>query len=291
MIEIISNATSANIACGFDCFGISLNIANSFKFEEYDDAVIVNNYADTVRNRENLIIQSLYRTLDVLGKKIKGVKLDVKTGIPLSRGLGSSASCISAGVLAGYLLTGCKPDFDEIFDISCIIEGHPDNLAPNIFGGARMSFCSDGNYYQTDFDIPDRYTFLAVIPDYTLSTQKSRNVLPSSYSREDAVFNISRAAMLIKAFYAADDELLAVALDDKIHQPYRFPLIKDYENIRKTCLKNGALGTYLSGAGPTVMAICSDKSKAAKISEELSSHALNCIITAVNKEPIKYTFS
>ena len=215
----------------------------------------------------------------------------VKTGIPLSRGLGSSASCISAGVLAGYLLTGCKPDFDEIFDISCIIEGHPDNLAPNIFGGARMSFCSDGNYYQTDFDIPDRYTFLAVIPDYTLSTQKSRNVLPSSYSREDAVFNISRAAMLIKAFYAADDELLAVALDDKIHQPYRFPLIKDYENISKTCLKNGALGTYLSGAGPTVMAICSDKSKAAKISEELSSHALNCIITAVNKEPIKYTFS
>ncbi len=289
MIEITSNATSANLACGFDCFGISLSMANTFKFEEFDDAIIVNNYADTIRNKENLVIQSLYHTLDVLGKKLKGVRLDIKTGIPLSRGLGSSASCISAGVLAGYLLTGNKPDFDEIFDIACIIEGHPDNLAPNIFGGARMSFNSDGKFYQTDFIIPEKYVFLAIIPDYTLSTQKSRNVLPDSYSREDVVFNISRAAMLVKGFYSSDDDLIAIALDDKIHQPYRFPLIKNYEQIRKVCMRNAALGTYLSGAGPSIMAICSDKKKAVKIANELSSPSYRCVVMTLNNMPIQYT--
>ncbi|MBR6800999.1 MAG: homoserine kinase [Eubacteriaceae bacterium] len=293
MIKIISKATSANMGPGFDCMGICLGLANALTFEEYDDAIIVNNYADTMKNRQNLIISSFYKASDIIGYSPKGLKLNVKTSVPLSRGLGSSATCITAGVLGAYLLAGEKVDLSEVFQISAKIEGHPDNVSPNIYGGMTLSYTKgDGSYSYIKFNADKKYRFVAMIPDFKLSTEKSRQVLPESYSRQDAVFNVSRTSMLIHALQTGDNELLKDALHDKIHQPYRKSLIKNYDEITTLLLENGAIGTYLSGAGPTIMGIIDNESAYKNISSALrnSEYAMgwNCEMLTVDDSGIEW---
>lgn len=255
MYKIISYATSANMGPGFDCLGVCLSMANTMTFSEFEDAIIINNHADTMRNRSNLIISSLYDTCDLLGIRLKGVKLDIKTVIPLARGLGSSASCISAGVAAAFMFAGKTPEKKDIFEISAKLEGHADNVAPNIFGGMTLAYRQDDQDRCIQYKIHEDYKFIAIIPDFQLSTQKAREVMPIAYPREDVVFNLSRIGMLISALQVGNDDLLKVALEDKIHQPYRIPLIKGYDEILEVCIESGVVGTYLSGAGPTIMAI------------------------------------
>jgi homoserine kinase len=190
--------------------------------------------------------------------------------VPLSRGLGSSAVCITAGVTGAYLLSGEKFNEDEIFQISAQIEGHPDNVSPNIYGGMTLSYTkSDGTYSHIKFDVDKKYRFVAMIPDFKLSTEKSRKVLPPSYSRQDAVFNVSRNSMLIHALQTGDNDLLREALQDRIHQPYRKSLIKNYDEISDILLSNGAVGTYLSGAGPTIMGIIDNETTYNNIASDL----------------------
>jgi len=293
MIKITSKATSANLGPGFDCMGICLDLANTLIFEEYDDAIIVNNYADTMKNRQNLIVSSFYKAAEVIGYSPKGLKLSVKTSVPLSRGLGSSATCITAGVLGAYLLAGESVSLNEIFQISAMIEGHPDNVSPNIFGGMTLSYTKDdGSYSYIKFDVDPKYRFVAMIPDFRLSTEKSRQVLPESYSRQDAVFNVSRNAMLIEALQKGNNELLKDALHDKIHQPYRKSLIKNYDEITSMLMENGAIGSYLSGAGPTIMGIVDNEKAYRNISSALRdseySRGWNCEMLTIDNDGIMW---
>lgn len=275
MYKIVSYATSANVGPGFDCLGICLSKANVVQFSEFDGAVVINNHADTLKNKENLIAKSFFETAEIIGKKFNGVKIDIKTGIPLSRGLGSSASCITAGAAAAYLLSGMTPVKSDLFEIAAAIEGHPDNVAPNIFGGGIISYVNGDKYKCLEFKIHEKYKFLALIPSFRLSTQKAREILPELYARNDAVYNISRVAMLLTAFQFGNDNLLNEALDDKLHQPYRKTLIKDYDTVTKLCVDCGAVGTYLSGAGPTIMAVVTGKSAQQKIARQLSESGLS----------------
>ncbi len=275
MFKIISYATSANVGPGFDCLGICLSAANILHFSEFEDAVVINNHADTLKNRENLIAKSFFKTADILGKKFSGVKIDIKAGIPLSRGLGSSASCITAGAAAACLLSGITPVKSDLFEMAAEMEGHPDNVAPNIFGGGILSYASGGKYKCLGFKIDEKYRFLALIPNFRLSTQKARAILPETYPREDAVFNVSRVAMLLTAFQFGNDGLLNEALDDRLHQPYRKALIKDYDAVVNICRDCGAVGTYLSGAGPTIMSVVTSDAVPQKIARKLSESGLN----------------
>lgn len=293
MIKIISKATSANLGPGFDCMGICLDLSNTLTFEEYDDAIIVNNYADTMKNRQNLIVSSFYRAADIIGYTPKGLKLNVKTSVPLSRGLGSSATCITAGVLGAYLLSGEKADMKDVFGISAVIEGHPDNVSPNIYGGMTLSYTKDdGSFSYIKFEVDKKYRFVAMIPDFKLSTEKSRQVLPESYTRQDAVFNVSRNAMLIHAMQTGDNDVLRDALHDRIHQPYRKSLIKNYDEITSLLLENGAIGTYLSGAGPTIMGIIDNENAFSNISSALrnSPYAMgwNCEMLSIDNTGIEW---
>ncbi len=293
MIKITSKATSANLGPGFDCMGICLSLSNTLLFEEYDDAIIVNNYADTMKNRQNLIVSSFYKAADIIGYSPKGLKLSVKTSVPLSRGLGSSATCIAAGTLGAYLLAGENVDLNEIFRISALIEGHPDNVSPNIFGGMTLSYKKDdGSYSYIKFDVDKKYKFVAMIPDFKLSTEKSRQVLPESYSRSDAVFNVSRNAMLIEALRSGNNDLLRDSLHDKIHQPYRKSLIKNYDEITALLLENGAIGTYLSGAGPTIMGIVDSEKAYNNIASALRNSEYktgwNCEMLTIDNDGIEW---
>ena len=204
--KIISYATSANVGPGFDCIGLCLSVFNTFIFSEFDDAVIINNNADTIKNKENLIVKSFYAAAEILGKKFKGLKINVKSNIPLSRGLGSSAACITAGVAAAYLLSGQTPVKSDLYEISAKIEGHPDNVAPNIFGAGTVSYISEGKYKCMGFKVSDKYKFLALIPDFKLSTQKAREILPDMINREDVVYNLSRVNLLISALQYGNDD-------------------------------------------------------------------------------------
>lgn len=290
MYKIISPATSANMAAGFDSFGVCFNMDNELYFEEFDGAIVINNHADTFRNKENLIVKSFYKASEILGYSPKGIKIDVKSGIPVSRGLGSSAACITSGVTAAYLLSNNKVNRSEIFEISTQIEGHPDNVAPNLFGGASISYTDGGKYKTAKFNISDKFYFITMIPQYKLSTQKARSVLPESYSANDCVFNISHAGIMILALISGNEALLADALQDKLHQPYRAPLIEDYEEILRICKNSGAIGCYLSGAGPTMVAIATNERVLPRIKKEFFDNkiSMDVRVNKINPKGLEY---
>lgn len=258
--QIISKATSANIGPGFDCLGVCLSMSNIMHFEEYDGAIVLNNHADTFRNKNNLVVQSFLRASERIGYEPKGLRLSIKTVVPLSRGLGSSATCITAGVLAAFLLSDSGFSRSDIFDISAEIEGHADNVAPNIFGGATMAYKVDEYRHRAlGFTVDAKFRFVALVPEFKLSTQKAREVLPLAYPLEDVVFNMNRMMLVKEGLEHGDSELLRLGLHDRLHQDYRKPLIKNFDDVTSLCADCGAVGTYLSGAGPTIMAIIDDE--------------------------------
>ena len=243
-------ASSANLGPGFDVLGLALDLANTCEFKLSDDK---NEFDNNINS--NLIYKAYKYAFDFYEEKALPVDFNVDTNIPLSRGLGSSASCIVMGIMASFDVM--KRDFDkkEILKLATKMEGHPDNVAPAIFGNAVASILKDDQVYLEEFEISNNFKFLAIIPDFKLPTKEARDALPKTYSKEDAVFNLSRLSMLILSLISGDEENLKVALDDKIHEPYRLKLIPEIDDIEKIIDDSEALGHYLSGAGSTIMVV------------------------------------
>lgn len=243
-------ATSANLGPCFDALGLSLGLYNTCEFRPTNDKEI---FEENLRG--NLIYQAYKYAFDFYKEKPVPITFDLEADIPVSRGLGSSAACIVMGIMAAFDIMGRDFDKKEILKIATAIEGHPDNVAPAIFGGAVVSILEDDDVYLEKIGISDKFKFLALIPDFRLSTKEAREVLPETYLKADAVFNISRVAMLVLALESGDPANLKVALQDKIHQPYRFGLIPEIEKIEKIIEDSKALAYYLSGAGSTIMVV------------------------------------
>lgn len=247
-------ATSANLGPGFDAFGICLNLYNEYTFEK-SNKYEINEFNDKYKNpQNNLIIKSYEEVFKILNKEIIPIKLtSLIQNIPSSRGLGSSASCIVSGVMIANEILGNVLSIDEIFQIASSIEGHPDNVAPLIFGGLTCSFKNEV-FHTIKCNCDEGFKFTVCIPDFELKTSVARSVLPKVVSMPDAVSNISHSVALIKALESGDMALLKIANVDKLHQDYRFPLISgsDYflkftEDKNVTCM--------ISGAGPTILLI------------------------------------
>lgn len=250
-------ATSANLGPGFDCFGICLNLYNEYAFEKSDAYEIkeFNEKFNTPFN--NLIIKSYEEVFKRLNKNIIPIKLIEQVhNIPSSRGLGSSASCIVSGVMIANDVLGNVLSVDDVFQIASSIEGHPDNVAPLIFGGLTCSFKNDV-FHTIKFRCDENYRFTVCIPSFELKTSVARSVLPKSISMADAVSNISHSVALIKALESGDMELLKVANIDKLHETYRLPLINGADYF-KTFAKNNNATCMISGAGPTILLISKD---------------------------------
>lgn len=241
-------ATSANLGPGFDTLGLSLNLYNTCEFKISEDTKA---FEENIKS--NLIYKSYAHTFEVYGEKTPPVEFKLESDIPMSRGLGSSAACVVMGIMAAFSVM--EKDFDkkEILKIATVIEGHPDNVSPAIFGGATASIYDYGQVFVEKFKISDKIKFLALIPDFKLSTKLARQALPKTYTRDDAAFNLSRLSLLILSLISGDEENIKVALEDKIHQPYRFKLIPEIDKIEKIIDESPALGHYLSGAGSTLM--------------------------------------
>ena len=250
-------ATSANLGPGFDCLGICFDIYNEYTFEKSDKYELLGFDKDFLNPKNNLIIYAYEKVFEVKNKKLEYIKLtEVVKNIPNSRGLGSSASCIVAGILIADAVLNNILDKDEIFQIASSIEGHPDNVAPLIFGGFTCSFM-DEKYYTVKLNVNENLKFKVLIPPFELKTSLARSVLPKSIQIKDAVFNMSHAIGMIQGIEKGDMELIKISKKDVLHEPYRYQLIKGSSDVIELAIQNSAV-CMISGAGSTLLMI-SDK--------------------------------
>lgn len=243
-------ASSANLGPGFDALGLALGLYNTCEFKKTSDKDLFEKNL-----KDNLIYKAYKYAFDFYEKEIIPVEFDVNTNIFLSRGLGSSAACIVMGIMAAFSVMDKEFDKKEILKIATEIEGHPDNVSPAIFGNASAAILKNQEVFVEKFEISNNFKFLAIIPDFKLPTKLAREALPQTYTKEDAVFNISRVSMLILSLISGNEENLKTALEDKIHEPYRLKLIPEIDEIEKIIADSSAIGHYLSGAGSTIMVI------------------------------------
>lgn len=260
MLEIKVPATTANIGPGFDTLGLALNVYNKFYISEIDKGIYIDGCDDKYRNENNLIYTSMkYFYNKINPPKIPtGIKIKIESNIPLSRGLGSSATCIVAGVVAANILSDSNLNKYELLKIASEIEGHPDNIAPALLGNMVVSLIDDGNIYYDTIKIPNELSFCCIIPDFELSTSLARSILPNTIYHKDCVFNISHSTLLVSALLNKNFDLIKIACKDKIHQDYRGKLIENYYDIVNMSYDLNCIGVFLSGAGPTIMSIIKD---------------------------------
>lgn len=249
-------ATSANLGSGFDSLGIALGMYNTATFEENDTCDISSSDGSFVPSDENNMI---YRTAKLVYKKcdkpFKGLKIVQTNDIPMARGLGSSSACIAAGIMGANKLLNNPLSSADMLDLAVELEGHPDNVAPAFLGGFVTSVVENGHTYAVKKDIDNQISFAAFIPNFRLLTEKARAALPKDVSHKNAVYNVQRAALCSAAFCEKRYELLKVAVKDSLHQPYRLPLIEGGVEILDLCEKLSACGAFISGAGPTMLAV------------------------------------
>jgi homoserine kinase len=257
MIKIRVPATSANLGPGFDCMGLALNIWNEVTFETADRTTYqVQGEGSEKFNKstKNLLTKAFSRLHEICGKKTPAVAVNSRNEIFVSSGLGSSAAAIIAGLFGANEWMGTPMKDEELLKIATEMEGHPDNVAPALFGGLVVSVMARDEIITRRYETPD-LTIVIVKPDVELPTRVARAVLPKSVSRTDAIFNIGRAALVVDALRNGDLELLQKTMDDRIHQPYRLKHISGGMPAYKTARKFGAAA--LSGAGPSIIAFVS----------------------------------
>ena len=264
-------ATTANLGPGFDAFGCALSLYTDVTFEETEDfGLEVTGCDEEFIGPDNLAYISYCAVLASLNEELKGIPIHIESQIPVARGLGASAALLVAGAMGANALRGNKLSIQGLLNICNAMEGHPDNLAPAFFGGLTASMVDNGLPVTVSFPLHPDWEFLALVPDFHLSTAVAREALPTEYDRADAVYNISHGAMVLKALELGDEKLLRNAMQDRIHQPYRKSMIADYDKIEGLIRTTGA-AFCLSGAGPTLLCITRNPGLEEKLAKKLDS--------------------
>lgn len=249
-------ASSANLGPGFDALGLALGVYLTCRFRPAESLSIRASGRDSATistNPDNMIWQTAVAVAVAHGMEMPAIELDIQNDIPIGKGMGSSAAALTAGVVIADRLLDLRWKPLRILDEAARLEGHPDNVAPCALGSIVASAIDSGGVVRSvRLDLPRRFGIAIVVPDFDLPTSKARAVLPDCYSREDAVFNVQRAALLIAALATGSTWAFPVALDDRFHQPYRAPLVPGLEEILKLRAP-GLLGCALSGAGPSIL--------------------------------------
>ena len=249
-------ASSANLGPGFDALGLALDLYLICTFEGSEKlsiAALGIDSGDIPEDDSNLIWQTALQVARAENRDLPPVQLDIANDIPIGKGLGSSAAALTAGVVMASELLNLNWSRLQILNEAARIEGHPDNVSACVLGAVvATSMEPDGQAHAVRVELPASYGVAAVVPDFVLSTNKARSVLPTTYSREDAVFNIQHSALLIAALCTGSTESFSAALQDRMHQPYRAPLVPGFAEML-VLREPGLLGCALSGAGPSVL--------------------------------------
>ena len=239
-------ATSANLGAGFDCLGLALDLWNE-----------VSATPGGPDDSQNLILRAARATSDAIGATYPGFALECTNRIVFSRGLGSSAAAIVCGVLLANRYHGETLDEAAVLDVATRLEGHPDNIAPCLLGGVRVALCDDnGHVIHAPVPLDARLQAVCFVPEIGIPTPEARDLLPTRVSLADAVFNVARASLLVAALSGGNLNLLREATRDRLHQPYRLPLFPAGATLLESAVQAGALGAFVSGAGPTILALC-----------------------------------
>ncbi|MBI2172307.1 MAG: homoserine kinase [Chloroflexi bacterium] len=259
-VEVHVPATTANLGPGFDSLGMALDIWNTFHFEiSHLPSVSVMGEGAGGRlpsGKSNLVYRSAERYFQEVGRPAPPMAISCWNRIPLARGMGSSSSAIVGGLLGAAALSGEKnPDRELLWKLAVEIEGHPDNVTPALFGGCQIVVKDEGKLVRAGVPLPPDLRAVLYIPDAPMPTAQARGVLSPQVSREDAVYNIGRAALLVNALATGAVEHLRVATQDRLHQPARQGLMPAMRLLFRAALDGGALGVFLSGAGSSVLAL------------------------------------
>lgn len=273
MLNVSVPATSANLGPGFDCLGMALPLYNRFSVRERHDgqsmttargegAEILDGTAD------NLVLRAARRLYEAAECPFPGWELGLDSEIPLARGLGSSASAVVGGLLAANALLSEPFSPAEILAHATALEGHPDNVAPALFGGLTVAMEIEGRVIARPLRAEALPGLVVAVPAFELSTEASRKALPDVIRREDAVYNIARVTLLTTALASGELEWLADALGDRLHEPYRRALVPGMDAVCQAAQRAGAWGVTLSGAGPTLLAWC-PRERGAEVAQEM----------------------
>lgn len=273
-------ATTANLGPGFDCLGMALPIYNTITIEETvlpgtgveinvfpnSDIVEQSSLEHIPLDNNSIVYKAVELLYNMIGQSPSELKINIYTGIPVARGLGSSSSVIVGALFAANELLGRPADEPALLSIACEIEGHPDNITPAIVGGLVISSQEDdGSVIYRKLNWPDEWAITVCIPDFELSTDIARSVLPAEVPMQDAVFNAKRLALFVEAVHTKDAELMKLALQDRLHQPYRMKLVPGLNSIISNLRHfDNVLGCVLSGAGSSIL-IISEKNNLDKI--------------------------
>ncbi|MEP7355336.1 MAG: homoserine kinase [Acidobacteriota bacterium] len=249
-------ASSANLGPGFDALGLGLDLYLECDFCPASALTIRASGRDAAMistGDDNLIWKTAVQVAQEAGCQMPPVELEIRNDIPLGKGLGSSAAALTAGVVIANQVLNLGWDKHKVLNVAAVIEGHPDNVAACVLGAIVASAVdSEGRAQAVRMNLDSHYSVAVVVPDYVLPTSEARRVLPATYSRADAVFNVQRSALLIVALATGTTSAFPTALEDRMHQPYRLPLVPGLEEVVKLRAP-GLLGCALSGAGPSIL--------------------------------------
>ena len=254
-------ATSANLGPGFDSLGMALGMWNRVRVRwGGPPAVVVHGEGEgrLATGKKNLMYRAAQRLLRECEAPKTGLSIESWQEIPLSRGLGSSSAAIVAGMFAANALLGFPADMPKLLDLAAAMEGHPDNVTPALMGGITIAVREGAHTHAAPVPVPEDLQCVVLVPDMPMPTREARAMLDATVSREDAVHNISRAALLVASFATGHPEYLRIATQDRLHQEHRQQVFPAMKHIFRNAMAAGANGVFLSGAGSSVIAFTTE---------------------------------
>lgn len=260
MFKVTVPATSANLGVGYDVMGLAVDLYLNVEFAAQAQGVAILGGDPKFQNADNLIYQAFKKGCAAIGKPVPGVQMTIDCDIPDARGLGSSAACIVAGLAGANYWFDSPLDDTELLALATEMEGHPDNVAPAIFGELTATIMNGKQPVVAHYQVADKWQLAVVIPDVPLSTAKARAVLPKSMSYAQASYQMGHCTLAATALERGDGELLKAALQDQMQEPYRASLIHGFTEIKSLGQQLG-LNVLISGAGSTILAIGQDERK------------------------------
>jgi len=273
-------ATSANLGPGFDTLGLALSHYDRLVVSETrGDGVAVHvdgvGAGEVPTDESNLVVRSIAGTYRAAGVPLPGLRLDARNAIPHGRGLGSSAAAIVSGVMAAKGLLEGRVDFtpDQLLAVATELEGHPDNVAPALFGGLTIAWTTSAGPSHKRLLVHRGVSPVVFVPETTLSTSLARSLQPASVPHEDATFNVSRSALLVAALIQSP-ELLLAATEDRLHQSYRASAMPETDMLIRV-LRQAGLAAVVSGAGPSLLVLGSDPAQRLLAAQLVAENALS----------------